>query len=1510
MPGNRVGVSAPWASQEKFCVLRRVASRRSAVINAVWVGFEKGRHMKVRSRGLCYSVLMLFLALGNTSQAATGFAGGQPWQIGDIIVCFGSGSCNVLRIVNGTPTLLDQFSDGLLGDTHGVTINNTLHLLVADNAGGAASDVVEYTIASVNPQTGVAVAHQLATNSPFNAAGANGQTLAVNASGQIFVGNAGNGSTAPSITELDPNGQETTGASPALVLPSNPFTLPTSCLDGNPPSVLSMDLSAAGDALYLTSNGGTIRKLTFSSANSGCTTFANFGANVTLYGIKDIPPGALANVSPNCKGTSCPQDEALLIAAIGNTDSDSGESGDNDSDAVNICTNVVDNNPVSCALLLDTDPNPGLNDPQWQAANQYFMLGASILDPALHVQAVYTAGTSANEEPSFSETGGLVIDNAVIWTDKGQPTWNQDTPYTSAPFPGTYIVDTHSNLQTVTPAGGGVSGHMTPSWNTSGSTVDGLEWSDQGKSVWTQNTQYLTTGTLISDPSAHAQRVIQAGTSGSGAQPSGGWNDTGGQTIEGVAWKESHPTWSPNSLYAVGALVMDSHNHVQQVQQAGTSGPGPVSPNFTQGGRTDDNTVTWVDIGQAVWRPSFAYGLNAIIKDSAGHVQQATTPGTSGPNQPTFVDGNSPGGTAIDGLQWQQSGTKCKKSCPSAWVAGTQYSAGTSITDGLGYVWNAKTAGTSGTAVNRPPFESKEIQNLTLADNAVVWADQGLLSISNMFSWQPSNAYVVNAEIIDTAQHVELVTVAGISGPGPSAPSFVDGGTVTDNNVIWADLGQAVWRANFSYGLNAIIVDGNGNVQQVTTAGTTGSSMPSFSNSPATDGSVVWNNRGPLIGSNFSWQAGFQYKLNAMIVDSNNHVELAINSGQSSAGPNSPAFADGGSVLDGLIWADQGQPAWIPDHAYLVAGIFIVDTNNNLETVSIPGISGHMTPGWQPAGTTIDGLIWADQGAWLPNHQYFSLGQPVGDSNGHVHAVSLTGTSGSGAQPAGGWNDSGGNNGGLTATGITIDNAVIWSESHPMWQANHTYAIGNSDTLILDSNNNVELATNDNPHSVGPSAVSGPSQPSVAGNNPWSTTTGGKTIDGLQWKNSSTTSSVVARYPVTGTTTLQSLTLNPLIRDCTVSNCSSTLSSPTTSNFWLADSQSTNFYKLDFASGTPTAYNANIPCGTCTAVTGIQGIGIYGGEGSNQPDLTKLASTSLSSPSYTAVTTFPPNVQQSDPSLNTWTLTAYKLPSAQAPIPITLYASLIPNAVPPPNGNNSGATDPSGIGSTGTLIGNVRCQPTTTDPTKCIIWKADLSMPNSTSYLSEVIGSPTGVDNGTDVFVDLHYDVTNSTGFGDLSTSGGSKGSVHSLQEIASQFTSDGANPSGCTYSSPVENTCYKTNRTTLNFTFQCSGLTQQQFLNLQNPPGPPDLGLVERFPTANPKPAPQTIFLSGTNSKAPYRYASSSNSYTFQWNLGAAETSGQINPNSTSTMRGCTFDPTGTVQTFCVDFTLDPACK
>ncbi len=474
------------------------------------------------------------------------------------------------------------------------------------------------------------------------------------------------------------------------------------------------------------------------------------------------------------------------------------------------------------------------------------------------------------------------------------------------------------------------------------------------------------------------------------------------------------------------------------------------------------------------------------------------------------------------------------------------------------------------------------------------------------------------------------------------------------------------------------------------------------------------------------------------------------------------------------------------------------------------------------------------------------------------------------------------------------------------WVAGGSYNTGDK---VLDANLHVQQVTSD----AGTSGFATPA---------WSTN-GGTTNDGtLTWTDQGT--SVVARYPVTSKNTLQALSLDPLVRDCSGINEACSTSVPTVSNFWLGDNSSSNFYKLDFAtgaSGTPTALDANANafgtsgvCLTCsTASGGIQGLRIYGAEGANQADLTKLLFNGDlgSAPANTASVTFPVGASGGD--LNTWTLTEYSATSSPLPssTPITLYASLIDMASAPTNGNNSGATDRGALRVNNTSFTNpVPCDATTTDLSKCIIWKADVTVPSGT-YLSETINSPTRIDSGTDLFIDLHYDVTTTPGVEDCClTSGGSKGSVHSLHEVPTTFTTGGTNPSGCVYSSPVADACYKTNRSTLNFTFQCSGLGQQTFANLQS--GPPDLSLVRRFPGQTPKPAPKIIALTGTNGKAPYRYSTSgpAPSYTFQWNLNKAATSNQIDLNGKDNVRGCTFDPTGTVQTFCVDFTTSPTCK
>src|SRR5439155_26637900 len=99
---------------------------------------------------------------------------------------------------------------------------------------------------------------------------------------------------------------------------------------------------------------------------------------------------------------------------------------------------------------------------------------------------------------------------------------------------------------------------------------------------------------------------------------------------------------------------------------------------------------------------------------------------------------------------------------------------------------------------------------------------------------------------------------------------------------------------------------------------------------------------------------------------------------------------------------------------------------------------------------------------------------------------------------------------------------------------------------------------------------------------------------------------IVATYPITGVGTLKALTLDPLVTDCTIVDCTS-LQPPTVNNFWLGDSATDTFYKLDFATGAPLTFHAG-SCTGCGTVNSVQSLAIYGGEGANQPDLTKLFS--------------------------------------------------------------------------------------------------------------------------------------------------------------------------------------------------------------------------------------------------------------------------------------------------------------
>jgi len=130
--------------------------------------------------------------------------------------------------------------------------------------------------------------------------------------------------------------------------------------------------------------------------------------------------------------------------------------------------------------------------------------------------------------------------------------------------------------------------------------------------------------------------------------------------------------------------------------------------------------------------------------------------------------------------------------------------------------------------------------------------------------WVNFNNYVLGEQVLSTQMHVETVIQAGQSAnlaTNPPAWTTQIAQTVTDGNVlagtdvIWIDQGSLTapfspYLSSNTYVTPLIkILDPAGNVQALTTAGTTGATPPAWNATPGlttADGSAVWTNVGPL----------------------------------------------------------------------------------------------------------------------------------------------------------------------------------------------------------------------------------------------------------------------------------------------------------------------------------------------------------------------------------------------------------------------------------------------------------------------------------------------------------------------------------------------------------------------------------------------------------------------------------------------------------------------------------------
>jgi hypothetical protein len=173
---------------------------------------------------------------------------------------------------------------------------------------------------------------------------------------------------------------------------------------------------------------------------------------------------------------------------------------------------------------------------------------------------------------------------------------------------------------------------------------------------------------------------------------------------------------------------------------------------------------------------------------------------------------------------------------------------------------------------------------------------QSLWIWNALFDWTGVTTPVLSTYIVVNG-NIQQLTTAGVSGSTaptwstviPSASNLFQGGKTTDGTAIWTNRGLPVenwgivsgttavvpttgtsstaWRKNTYFSFAGVIIDPNGNLQQVTTQGISGSTAPTWNATLAgttTDGTAVWTML--QTAASMIWAAGQPYASGHFII--------------------------------------------------------------------------------------------------------------------------------------------------------------------------------------------------------------------------------------------------------------------------------------------------------------------------------------------------------------------------------------------------------------------------------------------------------------------------------------------------------------------------------------------------------------------------------------------------------------------------------------------------------------------
>lgn len=162
---------------------------------------------------------------------------------------------------------------------------------------------------------------------------------------------------------------------------------------------------------------------------------------------------------------------------------------------------------------------------------------------------------------------------------------------------------------------------------------------------------------------------------------------------------------------------------------------------------------------------------------------------------------NATGGTTewiFAGVQASGLGNSCRAGgcalnfVDTPWLPSNAYSVGQQVLDSHFQVQTVRVAGTSRTAAQGPPAWNRRIGGSTADAGTLRWVNQGPQAAAHG-TWLPSHAYALGNSIIDSNGNIQVVTTAGTSRTAaqghPSWVTTIYTPTTADNTVRWRNAG-------------------------------------------------------------------------------------------------------------------------------------------------------------------------------------------------------------------------------------------------------------------------------------------------------------------------------------------------------------------------------------------------------------------------------------------------------------------------------------------------------------------------------------------------------------------------------------------------------------------------------------------------------------------------------------------------------------------------------------------------